>query len=414
MTSQHIGPANSFGRSAFGCLLSGIGELLVLCLLAGALSCHAAPAGEAADAGGIEIIHGPFVQAPSETGMTISWATSRKAVSRVEYRAETSSQWLTNIPSHYGLVDADETRHNVTLQGLKPGERYVYRAVSREIVDFRPYQVSFGATVCSAEHRFTTLDRRKAGFSFVVVNDRHENIDGLRASWRSVDWNGVDLAFLNGDMVNAVRDEQQFYRVIVDPCVESFASGIPLVYARGNHDTRGSFARRLLDYFPTESGRYYYMIRHGPVAFLVLDCGEDKADASEEYSGLAAFGPYMEQERAWLAGAIRNKDFQKAKFRICLIHIPPADKADAKFVKPKWLWSNFGPLLNRGKVDLLISGHTHSDAVQAAGVDGLQFPILVGGAETVIRCDVSGDEVRITNTALNGTVLPRLAPIKAR
>jgi len=36
----------------------------------------------------LTITHGPFLQAPSETAITVSWATSGKCVSRVEYRPE--------------------------------------------------------------------------------------------------------------------------------------------------------------------------------------------------------------------------------------------------------------------------------------------------------------------------------------
>jgi len=129
----------------------------------------------------LAIRHGPFLQAPSESGITISWATTRKCVSRVEYRPESSGRWLTNIPAHHGLVDADVTRHNVSLTGLQPGTRYVYRVVSREIAEFKPYKVTYGETVASPEHHFTTLDARKRVTAFVVVNDRHEEVAPLTA-----------------------------------------------------------------------------------------------------------------------------------------------------------------------------------------------------------------------------------------
>ena len=315
----------------------------------------------------LAITHGPFLQAPSEEGLTVSWATSRKCVAWVEYRAESSDHWLTNIPAHHGLVEADVTVHNVRLGGLESGRRYLYRVVSRELADFRAYKVTYGATVASPEYRFASLDPRKASTAFVVVNDRHENTAPLAASLASVVWTNVDLAFLNGDMVNWVKDEAQLYHSLVDPCVRSFATRIPLVYVRGNHDTRGSFARRLLDYFPTETGRYYYSFRQGPVSYLVLDSGEDKGDESLEYSGLVDFEPYLRREVEWLARQIAEPAFQKAPFRVCLMHIPPAPKSDPKFIRPQWLLDNVVPLLNRGKVDLLICGHTHQYAIHPSG-----------------------------------------------
>jgi len=360
----------------------------------------------------LAITHGPFLQAPSETGITVSWATSRKCVSWVEYRPESSEHWLTNIPAHHGLVDADVTVHNVTLTGLEPGGRYLYRVVSREIVEFRAYKVTHGTTVASMDYRFTTLDAHKPFTAFVVVNDRHEKVAPLAASLASVGWTNVDLAFLNGDMLDSVKDEAQLYRCLVDPCVQGFAARIPLAYVRGNHDTRGSFARHLLDYFPTDSGRYYYALHHGPVSFLVLDSGEDKGDESSEYSGLVDFEPYLRREVEWLARQIEEPSFRQARFRICLMHIPPAKRSDPKFVRPRWLEDNVAPLLNRGKVDLLMCGHTHQYAIHPAGQNGLNFPTIIGGTETVIRCDVTADQIRVTATDLSGRSLQQLPLIK--
>jgi predicted phosphodiesterase len=286
--------------------------------------------------------------------------------------------------------------------------------VSREIIQFGAYKVIYGATVASPEYGFTTLDARELATAFVVVNDRHENVAPLAASLASVEWTNVDLVFLNGDMVNSVKGEEQLHGCLVDPCVASFATRIPLVYVRGNHDTRGSFARRLLDYFPTDSGRYYYTLRQGPVMFLVLDGGEDKADHSSEYSGLVDFEPYLRREVEWLARQIEKPAFRETPFRVCLMHIPPSLKSDAKFIRPRWLHDHVVPLLNRGKVDLLICGHTHQYAVHPAGHNGLDFPIVIGGAETVIRCDATANQIRVTGTGSSGRAQPQLPPIKAR
>jgi hypothetical protein len=72
------------------------------------------------------------------------------------------------------------------------------------------------------------------------------------------------------------------------------------------------------------------------------------------------------------------------------------------------------PLLNRGQVDLLICAHTHRYALQPAGTDGLTFPMITGGTETVIRCEVTADRIQFTTTDLSGKKLPQLPPVKAR
>lgn len=388
-------------------------------LLAWALSAQAAPAAATASAAptnaptaALTITHGPFLQAPSADGVTVSWATSAKCLSWVEYRPESASQWLTNSPTHQGLVDADVTYHNVPLTGLRPGTPYVYRAVSRAMVSFLPSKVTYGGVVASAEHRFTTFNADKPDTAFVVVNDRHEHVPQLNASLAAVQWTNVDVAFLNGDMVNAVREEPLLYQCIIDPCVQNFASAIPVVYVRGNHDTRGSFARHLMEFFPTDSGRYYYTLRQGPVAFLVLDSGEDKSDQDVAYAGLVAFEPYLEQELQWLARQLQDPAFQSAPFRVCLMHIPPKAQTKPQFIRVQWLLDHVVPLLNQGKVDLLLCAHTHKYALHPAGTGGRQFPLLIGGTETVIRCDATEAQLSVSATDLSGQTLPQLGVLR--
>ena len=68
------------------------------------------------------------------------------------------------------------------------------------------------------------------------------------------------------------------------------------MYVRGNHETRGRFARSLHDYIATPNGKFYYSFDAGPVHFVVLDTGEDKEDSHPAYSGLTDFTGYREEQ----------------------------------------------------------------------------------------------------------------------
>jgi predicted phosphodiesterase len=387
--------------------------LLVVGMLAGCQAGSPAKKSAAATAP-LAVTHGPFLQAPSETGVTVSWATSRKCASKVEYRLASAQEWLSASPvAHHGLVDTDTTWHNVPITGLLPGSNYLYRVVSREIVNFKHNSVDFGWTIISPEKRFTTFNTHKASTTFLVLNDRHEKVKPLTNSLATANWTNVDLVIFNGDMVNGVTNEAQILSCVVDPCTAAFGARTPLVYVRGNHDTRGVFARQLYSYFPTDSGRYYYCLYQGPVAFLVLDCGEDKGDENVEYSGLVSFAPYMEEQVRWLARQIQEPAFQQAKYRVCLLHHPPSTKADAKFIRGRWIMNKLIPLMNKGKVDLLITAHTHKYDVLAAN-QAVHFPMITGDPETVIRCEAGKDQIRVQATTLSGKPLPQLVPIKAQ
>lgn len=346
--------------------------------------------------------------------MTIVWATNGRCVSKVEYREAPDGPMKTAIASHHGLVDANTTIHRVTLSGLKPGITYRYQAVSTEIVDFKPYKVVFGSTVRSEEAQFATLDGTKSRFSFVVLNDRHEKVPELKAALRAIKWDSVDLVFLNGDMISDPSTEPQIQRGVVDPCVEFFATKIPFIYGRGNHETRGALARSFMNYFPTPNQHYYYSLQHGGVHFLMLDAGEDKADTSSEYSGLVDFETYLKEETDWLRQEIQSKAFREAKFRVVVVHIPPGEMHDPKFIREKWVLDTWGPLFNENKVNLVLSGHTHMFADQPPRAGSNDYHLIVGGTDTVIRADVQEDRMDLVVTDNEGTKTLTTASLKQK
>ena len=356
----------------------------------------------------LQIVGGPYLQAASPTSMTVVWTTNLKCASKVQYGPSAGDLPKVATSARHGLIDANTTLHSITLSGLQPGTTCHYRVISTEIVEFKPYKVKFGQSA-SREGRFTTLDPKKQRFSFCVINDRHDREPELRKALGSDKWEGVDMVVGLGDMMNDPMSEAQIFQNFINPCVEFFAGRIPLVLVRGNHETRGALARNLMDYFPTQSGRYYYAFDHGGVHFLVLDGGEDKADSSSEYSGLVAFEEYLEQETAWLEQEIQSRAFRDARFRVCLLHIPPVvvrEDQSVKFVRAPWIRDRWSPMLGKAGLDLMISGHTHRYAELPAD-EQRAYPIVVGGTNTVVRVDVSPERMQMATFNDDGTLLSR-------
>ncbi len=359
---------------------------------------------------GVQITAGPCLQCPGESSMTIVWITDKTCTSWVEYgTGEVPDQKA--IASHYGLIDANQRVHKITLSGLKPGTEYRYRAVSKEILEFKPYKIAFGETVASGISTFTTLDGRKEAVSFVVLNDIHENDAILREVMKIAEAEPYELAFLNGDILGHIESEPQIIDHVLRPCTELFAGRIAMVWIRGNHETRGAFARMMPNYVGLEEGRFYRSFDHGPVHFIVMDSGEDKTDDDKEYSGLADFDRYRSEQQAWLEKEIRSEAFRKAAFRVALIHMPLYGSND--WHGPMDCQTKWGPLFNEGKLDLMISGHTHQYQILKPEKGKHEYPIVIGGSPkakgaVVIRVEATQETMKVTMTRDDGEVVGNL------
>ena len=182
---------------------------------------------------------------------------------------------------------------------------------------------------------------------------------------------------------------------------ELFAANIPFYNSRGNHEGRGMFSYRYLDYFPTSTGETYYMVRQGPAAILVLDCGEDKPDNDIEYAGLADYDAYRAEECEWLKQAVESEAFLGASTRIVLLHVPPTLGTWHGNLQLKEL---FLPVLNEAGIDLMLCGHEHSYAYLPAGEGGAEFPILVNDNRSYVRCTVSAEKITLQVVGPEGAV----------
>ena len=359
----------------------------------------------------LSITHGPWLVDPAEDGITVVWTTNKKCLSWVEYGTGESLQtyptWGSPVykaqRSRHGLIDAYNTLHRIRLEGLKPGLPYRYRVVSKEFLQFKPYEVIYGQTVVSDIFYFKTLDRSKKSFSFGAVTDVHGRSEDFDTLLQQVNFDSIDFMFLTGDITSWLESEDQIYAGFLDVCVERFNREIPLIYVRGNHETRGFFARSLLNYFPHSTDRFYYAFTHGPVRFIVLDSGEDKEDSHPVYAGLADFDRYREEQKAWLTEEVERPEFKEALYRIIVFHIPAfmgGKGHGIRDVTAKW-----GPILNRSGVDLVINGHMHRFIETPPQEGKNNFHNIVLGLNLALTAHVSDKELAIRIKNRKGRIL---------
>ena len=359
------------------------------------------------------ILAGPYLQDPGPSSVTVMWVTSSAAAGWVEYGRDGSAM-TTRLPVRDGLVQANTRVHRVTLTGLTPDTRYAYRIVTRPIVSFGPYNVDYGGIARSETHSFRTLGQARQSYSFLVLNDLHENVETMRSHMTRAAAAPYDLVFFNGDSLSHLESESQLLERCLKPASELFASRVPLVLVRGNHETRGAFARELGTYLALPDGRYYHAFDHGPVHFIVMDTGEDKEDGHWAYSGLTDFDAYRQQEAEWLAREVASPAFKQARFRVLIAHMPffgsPRTRVDGH--GPADARARWGAILNGARIDLHIAGHTHrADWVEAAAGANV-FPVAIGGgsakgSNTLTRVNVSPDALDVIVTTDAGVDVSR-------
>ncbi len=355
------------------------------------------------------LVGAPVVQGVSSSAVSVVWGVNDTSTGWVEY-GETAALGRLAAPDGHGLRPLDAVVHRVRLDGLTPGTRYFYRAVSVPVAFLGAYDIRRGRPFESAVGSFTTPDEgRGARVEFAVINDTHEQPETLKALFTTLAASPGDFLFWNGDMFNDIATHQQMSEQLLTPAGMAYAAQRPVWFARGNHDVRGPEARGLGRFLDTPGGRFHYSVRQGPVAFLVLDTGEDKPDDAAVYAGLGTFDAYRTAQAAWLAGELQQDHVRSAPFRVVIAHIPlyttrdtqPHGGADAR---AKW-----HEHLARGGVDLLITGHTHRHAWMAPDATR-PFGQLTGGGPrpqdaTLIRAEADRERLTARMFRLDGTLI---------
>jgi acid phosphatase type 7 len=345
----------------------------------------------------------PVLQNVSETGVTVTWGVKGEATGWIEF-GETEALGAIAHGEAGGLLPFDARVLRVRLTGLRPGRKYFYRACTAP-VDFKgPYDIRRGETVPGTVFSFTTLSAQADSASFTVWNDTHQNNVTLAKLIGHLPNHPADFHVWNGDIFNDIGTEEMLLAEVLQPAGLAYAANRPLMFARGNHDVRGAYARMLDRALEAPEGRYYYSFRHGPVAFLVLDTGEDKDDAHREYGGLNDFASYRTEQQRWLARAIAQPAWQSASFRVLFTHIPLRGREHSVDSRAKW-----EKLLASARIDFAISGHTHRYAYNEPTPEQ-PWPLLVGGGPkpeqaTFAHVHATAERLRVRAFALEGNEL---------
>ena len=354
----------------------------------------------AADPPRVKTKCGPWVVGVTDTEMTVVWTSTDRCMGWVEiapddgtsFYAEERPRYDEDFMGRHVVSDV----HHVRITGLKPGTTYRYRIYQQGVDDSGHNPVPSGYISASdvysrAPYAIRTMDFKKEDCTFTMINDIHGRDSMMLALTKDIRSEKPDFVVFNGDMVSFMGSTEDIEKGFMTRATETFATDFPLVYVRGNHETRGPGFSEYLNLFPSPTNTPYFMFREGPVAFVVLDSGEDKPDSDIEYGGTAAYDAYREAMAAWLKEAIQSEEFRSAPVKIALLHIPFAKGTG-------WYGNNelkrlLLPLLNESGVDVMLSGHNHRYSYLEKGDADNEFPILVNSNNDRVKVRATKEEI---------------------
>lgn len=358
----------------------------------------------------MEIVYGPWIQNVTENSVTILWTTGEKTLSWVEMSRDEGTTWYQqdNHTRYFEVISGRKyygTFHRVTINGLDKATTYQYRIVGKPVTDdSNPYAIAYGAERAgTGVHKVKTLDYNAQTCCFPMVNDMHFDDEKYSKLMDGMDKKKADFIVLNGDIISFSNAQDTLIRHTFGP-ISEIAADFPVIYARGNHEGRGAEWYLAREAFPSNTGEFYFSFRQGPVAFLVLDAGEDKPDSDPEYSDQAAFDQYRAEELEWLKKVVETPEFKNAPQKVVIMHIPAFDGPSAWYSQ-HWIAKNFTPVLNKAGVKLMLSGHHHQYIVAKPGEFGNDFTIVANGCNERLDFEATASSISIRTVDVNGRVI---------
>ena len=317
---------------------------------------------------------GPWVTEARTDRVTILWTSDVPGMAYVEL-SDGTKVWET-----FAGRRVFHRLHSVRIDGLKPGEIVRYRVCGQNLEDDSNARNPKFADIYEGEwHDVRTFDPKASECRFSVFNDVHNRVQWYEALAAQVDSASTDFLFLNGDISSAANHElDEFVQLEIEP-LGNLPAGIPVLFARGNHEGRGTNVELVADIYPNaDPAPFYYTFRQGPVACIVFDAGETGKSRSILYSGSDVYEDYLNEQIEWAKKALKERWFRKAPVKVCLLHVPMIDHPDkTDYLLQRWLNEHIVPLLNKAGIDLIIGADLHTAMYCEPGTMGNDFPIIV-------------------------------------
>jgi acid phosphatase type 7 len=260
---------------------------------------------------------------------------------------KTSTLPATTITRKYVWGEEPEVisnHHSCIIQELEPGTKYIYRVGA--------------ADNWSEWFQFEMPAEEDTGFSFIYLGDPQSD---LKSQWsraiRAAYSHDPSAAFIvyAGDLINRAGRDLEWHEWFG---AGSFIYGmIPQVMTPGNHDYDGltldphwNAQLTLPQNGPRGLEGTCYVIDYKNLRLISIDSAVDSELRDEE-------GDKLEAQKEWLDSVLQanTKDWV-----IVVTHLPfysPKENRDNAYLR-----QHFQPILEKYRVDMVLSGHDHSYA----------------------------------------------------
>lgn len=286
-----------------------------------------------------KITSSPLVIDSGSDYYSVVFATSTEGTGYIEY--EYDGKKYKTYDEVMGRIKGDSKIHTIKV----PKEHLnnnTYNVGSKQVYEAFSYGSMLGTEVKSNNYNFKAPSGEKQ--TWLSVSDWHSR---LNKAYKAVGYAGdYDGVIMLGDPAPGLMFEDEIKDYIVEFGGQISGGQKPVVYVRGNHETRGEYAAKLPSYLGMDN--FYYTTSFGDYEFIVLDSGEDKVDSHPEYGSMDNYYEYRKNMTNWLENLPAT-----SKKTITLVH------SSEICIEKDLMKRSYDALKNIG-VKQIVSGHTHS------------------------------------------------------
>ncbi|MBN1901853.1 metallophosphoesterase [Candidatus Sumerlaeota bacterium] len=290
---------------------------------------------------------GPYLQNPARDAMTICFVARNISNAKVELKKSGTTNMQTFPAKPLAIPDTSWTTWRTRLDNLKPDYDYEY------LVKYR-HENAEHSTKTYRLHTFNSQVIKA-----IILNDLHDRIPTAEALMQHCKPDDYDFSALLGDCWENPGHADRTIEIL-DHYIRLLNAGEkPMLFLRGNHEYRGSFANDIgylfdLPYLdptaPIGKQEYYFSLHAGPVWFLVLDTGEDFEKMYD------VMQPYRKREAEWIKTLSENNDSGNSRWHVMLSHIPLYNDNIWNSEPSRQMWEPILPTLH---IDVALAGHDH-------------------------------------------------------